>query len=95
MDELTYKDKYPELDIAMSDSNIGSRKNRNIRNLLFIIYGVINSVIQGEDKPVDILVYDLEQAFDSLWLEDCLNDLYDCPVMTNLNLCMRPISIIK
>ena len=26
---------------------------------------------------MDIQVYDIEQAFDALWLEDCLNDLYD------------------
>ena len=38
---------------------------------------VINSVVQSKDKCVDIQVYDIEQAFDSLWLEDCLNDLYD------------------
>ena len=77
MDKLTYLDKYPELDINMSDSNIGARRNKNIRNHLFIIYGVINSVIQVGDECVDIQVYDLEQAFDALWLEDCLNDLYD------------------
>ena len=74
---MTYLDKYPELDISMSDSNIGARKNKNIRNHLFIIYGVINSVIQGEDECVDVTVYDVEQCFDALWLEDCLNDLYD------------------
>ena len=38
---------------------------------------MINSVIQGEDKCIDIQIYDLEQAFDALWLEDCLNDLFD------------------
>ena len=26
LDKLTYLDKYPELDMAMSDSNIGARK---------------------------------------------------------------------
>ena len=77
LDKLTYNDKYPDLDIAMSDSNIGARKNKHIRNHLFIIHGVINSVIQGEEKCVDIQIYDVEQAFDALWLEDSLNDLYD------------------
>ena len=47
LDKLTYMDKYPELDISMSDSNIGARRNKNIRNHLFIIHGIINSVIQG------------------------------------------------
>ena len=77
LDKLTYLDKYPELDMAMSDSNIGARKNKNIRNHLFIIHGVINSVVQSKDRCVDLQVYDIEQAFDALWLEDCLNDLYD------------------
>ena len=76
LDKLTYYDKYPELDISMSDSNIGTRMNKNIRNHMFIIYEVFNSVIQGEDKCVDIQMYDLEQALYALWLEDCLNDLY-------------------
>ena len=34
LDKLTYLDKYPELDMAMSDSNIGARKNKNIRKKL-------------------------------------------------------------
>ena len=77
MDKLTYLDKYPDLDLSMSGSNIGARKKTNICDHLFIIYGVINAVIQGKDTCIDIQVYDLQQAFDALWLEDCLNDLYD------------------
>ena len=77
LDKLTYLDKYPDIDTSMSGSNIGARRKRNIRDHLFIIHGVINSVIQGEDTCIDIQVYDLEQAFDALWLEDTLNDLYD------------------
>ena len=61
----------------MSDSNIGARKNRNIRDHLFIVYGVINSVLNGSDDPVDIQIYDVEKCFDALWLEDCMLDLYE------------------
>ena len=61
----------------MSDSNIGARKNKNVRNHLFIVYGVINSVLNGGKDCIDIQIYDLVQAFDALWLEDCLNYLYD------------------
>ena len=60
----------------MSDSNIGARKGKNIKNHLFIVYGIINSVIE-EGKCVDIRIYDILKAFDALWLEDCMNDLYD------------------
>ena len=48
MDGLTYQKKYPLIDEHMSDSNIGARKKKNIRNHLFIIHGIINSVIKGE-----------------------------------------------
>ena len=43
LDKLVYNDKYPHLDKGMSDSNIGSRKNENIKNHLFIVYGIIHS----------------------------------------------------
>ena len=61
----------------MSDSNIGAQKNMNIKNHLFIVYGVINSVLKEGNTCIDIQIYDLVQAFDALWLNDCMNDLYD------------------
>ena len=48
-----------------------------MRNHLFIVYGVINSVLNGGKDCIDIQIYDLVQAFDALWLEDCLNDTND------------------
>ena len=77
LDKLINLDKYPDLDLSMSDSNIGARKNKNVRNHLFVVYGIVNSIVNGGKGCVDIQIYDLVQAFDSLWLEDCLNDLYD------------------
>ena len=76
-DKLIYNDKYQDIDKGMSDSNIGARKQKNIKNHLFVVYGIINSVINEEKSCRDICVYDLEKAFDVLWLEDCLNDLHD------------------
>ena len=61
----------------MSDSNVGARKGRNIRNHLFLVYGIINSVNKGESKPVDLNLYDLVQCFDSMWLDEAMNNLYD------------------
>ena len=60
----------------MSDSNIGARKDKNIKNHLFIVYAVINDVLKS-GKCVDIQVYDLVKAFDVLWLADTLNDMWD------------------
>ena len=85
LDKLLYVDNYDDIDQNMSDCNIGSRKNRNIKDHLLIIHGVINSVIRGKEDPIDIQIYDLIKAFDALWLEDCLNDIYDSASQTNQN----------
>ena len=77
LDKLIYKDKYPEVEKNMSDSNIGARRGKSIKNHLFIIYAKINSVLVEEKSCIDIQIYDLVKAFDRLWLEDCMNDLYD------------------
>ena len=77
LDKLIYKDKYPEVEKNMSDSNIGARRGKSIKNHLFIIYAIINSVLVEEKSCIDIQIYDLVKAFDRLWLEDCMNDLYD------------------
>ena len=70
LDSLTYEEKYPEVDKNMSDSNIGARRDRNIRNHLFVVYGVMNSVLNGSDGCMDIQIYDVEKCFDALRLED-------------------------
>ena len=77
LDKLIYQDKHSEIEKNMSDSNIGGRKGKNVKDHLFIIYGIINSVLVEEKTCIDIQIYDLVQAFDRLWLEDCMNDLYD------------------
>ena len=74
LDKLIYNDKYQDIDNGMSDSNIGGRRNKNIKNHLFVVYGIINSTLREEKTFIDICIYDLEKA---LWLEDCLIDLYD------------------
>ena len=77
LDNLIYLDKFGNIDQNMSYSNIGARKNRNIKDHLFLIYGIINSVINGGESCIDLQIFDLEKAFDSLWLEDCMNDAFD------------------
>ena len=77
LDKLIFNDLYDDIDKAMSDSNIGARKNRNVKNHLFVVYGVVNYVLQEEKSCIDICIYDIEKCFDALWLEDCLNDMFD------------------
>ena len=80
-----YFDNIEDIDDNMSDSNIGGRKKRNIKNHLFMLYGIINSVVNGDEDCVDIRIYDIKKAFDGLWLEDCLNDIYDTVPDSNKN----------
>ena len=77
--KLVYKDKYPTVDENMSDSQIGARKKKNIRNHIFILNGIINEAV-NKGKSIDVLIYDYRQCFDTLWLEECVNDLYDAGI---------------
>ena len=42
-------------------------------------------------EPVDIDVYDVYKCFDSMWLSECVNDLYDAGIR-NDKLCLLYIS---
>ena len=76
IDNLIYNDFYDIIDKNMSDSNVGGRKERNIRDNLFIVNGIINYARQ-ENLEVDINLYDIAKCFDSMWYEETMNDLWD------------------
>ena len=61
----------------MSDCNVGGRRNRSIRDNLFVIYAVINDALGYQNVEVDIQFYDITQCFDSMWYEETMNDMWD------------------
>ena len=79
IDKLIYNDIYPVVDRNMSDSNVGGRRGRNIRDNLFIINGVINYALK-ENIDIDINLYDIAKCFDAMWYEETMNDLWDVGV---------------
>ena len=79
MEKLIYKDTYETIDSSMSDSNVGGRRHRNIRDNLLVLYASINEAIRMK-KQIDIQFYDLEKCFDAMWAEETMNDLYDAGV---------------
>ena len=79
IEKLIYNEDYQEIDAAMSDSNVEGRKERNIRDNLLVIYACINHTIRNK-KQLDIQFYDLSKCFDSMWMEESMNDLYDAGV---------------
>ena len=76
---MIYNDKYDIVDESMSDSNVGARKKKNIRNHIFILNGLINESIKKK-IPLDILIVDYRQCFDSLWLDECINDMFEAGI---------------
>ena len=66
----------------MSSSNIGARRNRNIRDHLFVINGILNDVQQNKKKTggVDLGIYDIAKCFDKMWYRETANDIYNAGV---------------
>ena len=77
MDRLIYNDEYEKIDKQLSDSNVGARKHRNIRDNIFVVNAITNSVVNGKEDPLDIQLFDVEKCFDALWGEECINDVYE------------------
>ena len=84
--KLIYKDIYPIIDENLTDSNVGARKGRNIRNHSWIVNSVIHETIstKSKSKPVEILILDYSCCFDSMSLEITTNDLYNVGIRTQL-----------
>ena len=70
--KLIYKEEYDIIDSHMSDSNIGARKRKNIRNHIFLLNGVINEANNNKKKSIDIVILDYKQCFDGMWIQDSL-----------------------
>ena len=83
--KMIYKEKYPIIDQSMSDSNIGARKKKNIRNHIFVVNSVIHDTLSKKsNKEIDIMVLDYKQMFDSECLFECMNDLYEAGVKDDM-----------
>ena len=65
------------LDRNLTDSNVGARKNRNIRDNIFAMNAIINSLAKENKEALDVQIFDIEKCFDSLWLHEVINCLFD------------------
>ena len=78
--KMVYNDKYTIVDGNMSDSNVGARKDKNIRNHIFVLNAVINESINKKSHGIDLQILDYKQCFDSLWMDECMNDLWEAGI---------------
>ena len=77
LDRLIYNDLYDTIEESLSDSNVGASRGRNVRDNIFTLNAITNSIINGNEDPIDIQLFDIEKCFDTLWVEECINDLFD------------------
>ena len=76
LDRLIYNDEYEKIDKKLTDSNVGNRKNRNIRDNIFVLNAVINAAI-NQKIPVDLQFFDIAKCFDTLKLKEVMNYMYE------------------
>ena len=88
LQKLILKDNYENIDRNLSDSNVGARKGKNIRNNSFIINGIIQDTLSSKSsKSIDLAILDYRQCFDALAVDIGTNDLYNVGVTNDqLNL---------
>ena len=73
-------DKYDIIDNYMSDSNVGGRRERGIRDHLFIVNGIIHQHCNSKTSPITIQILDYQSCFDSLWQDEVTSELFDAGV---------------
>ena len=74
------------LEQNMAKFQTGGMRGKGVTNNLFILRGIINhSKYLGKylGKELWISFYDIETCFDSLWLEDCINSLWNYGVQND------------
>ena len=80
LDRLTYNDCYYTIDNYLTDGNVGARKHRSVRDNIFVLSAITNSVTNGNSPPIQVQVMDQKTCFDKLWLEECINSLYEAGI---------------
>ena len=87
--KLIYKDIYPIVDENLTDSNVGARKGRGVRNHSFMLNSVIHleTSVRRSKSGINLLIGDFATCFDALSLPITSNDMYNAGITTShLNL---------
>ena len=84
LDTLIYNSSYETIDSNLSDGNVGCRKKRGCRDNIFVISAVMNSVVNGASPPIQVQVTDVEKCFDKMWLQSCINSLYEAGLKNDM-----------
>ena len=86
LDSLVYMDEQDTISTSMGQFQVGNQRGRNIRDHTLIVHAVIQEA-QETNEEIDIQFTDIKQCFDSVWLDEATNDLFNSGVRSrNLNL---------
>ena len=86
LDKLISYDDREVLNKNMGQFQVGNQQGRGIRDHTLLVHAIVNEAKYNK-KPIDILFTDIKQCFDSIWLEEAINDMYCSGITTrNLNL---------
>ena len=86
LDRLIYFQDQDVLNRSMGQFQVGNQKGRSIRDHTLVLHAVINDA-RTYKQNIDLQFFDIKQCFDSIWLQEAINDLYDSGITSrNLNL---------
>ena len=87
LDRMVCFGENEQISSSMGQFQVGNQKGRNIRDHTLVVHSALK---EAEERKidVDVLFIDInKQCFDSIWLDEATNDLYDSGVQSrNLNL---------
>ena len=84
LNRLIYNDNYYTIDDNITDGNVGAHKQRNIHNYIFVLGAIINSVVNGDQEPIQVQVHDAFKCFDKLWLQATTNSLFEAGMKNSM-----------
>ena len=84
LDRLIYNDNYHIVNENLTDGNVGARKQRNIRDNIFVLGAVSNSVVHGKEEAIQVQVQDAVKCFDKLWLQETTNALFEAGLQSDM-----------
>ena len=86
LDEIIHLEDQETINGNMTQYQVGNQKKRSIRDHTFITHAVLHEA-RSKNIQIDIIFTDIKQCFDSVWLEEAINDLYLSGIDSrNLNL---------
>ena len=86
LDKLIHIEDQELICESMGPFQVGNQTERGIRDHTLIVHAVILDA-KNRNIEIDIQFTDIKQCFDSVWLQDAINDLYHSGVKSrNLNI---------